>query len=213
MTDRVSTRSLTAFLLAVLGLSFTSLPARLGAVGAFVAELALVLAGAALALRLARPWLRAASRPTLLRLLSAILLAMSVGQLVRSKKAFPLMPYTMYGRAAEGDVTFYEYRALHRSGARARFRPSNVIATLGRARIVKGLARELDAMAALESRGADAKRERARAEEMLRILMAVHNRTQRDPVTEVEVLRVVVPPPYEPEMAERRTVLAVKGAP
>lgn len=183
--SRLSTRTLVTILLALLALGFSSLPARLGVVGAVVMEVLLVIAGAALAVRAASPWLGARQRA-----LAVLIAALAIGQIARSKKAFPFMPYTMYGRAAEGDALFYEYTAQHRSGARDRFRPSVVIATLGRARIVKGLARELDAYR--ESKGS-----LDRASQLMRALVAEQNRDQADPITQVDVEYVTLPPPYE----------------
>jgi hypothetical protein len=173
-----------------------------------VAELVLVMLGALFALRVGASWLGA--EPKLLRVVVALVALIALGQIARSKKLFPLMPYTMYGRAAEGDATFYEYEAQHRSGARERFRPSTVIATLGRARIVKGLARELDAIAELEAKGRDAGRERARLHDVMAALVAYANRSETsDPITQVDVVQVVLPAPYYPRGARRRTLMSL----
>jgi hypothetical protein len=205
-----STRRLTTILLALLAVGFTALPARLGVVAAVVMEVLLVVCGAWLAVRAARPWLASASFP--LRFVAVLLAALAIGQIARSKRAFPFMPYTMYGRAAEGDANFYEYVAQRRSGARERFRPSLVIATLGRARIVKGLAREFDAFAAPEAEDRDAPL--GRATDLLRALIARQNQENRgDPITQVEVVRVTLPPPYQPEGATRRTLTRITADP
>lgn len=196
--------------------SSSSLPRVLGRPGAFVAELVLVLFGALLSLRIAHAYVAAPGARRLWRVLFVLVCLIAVGQIVRSKKLFPLMPYTMYGRAAEGDATFYEYEARHRSGARERFRPSLVIATLGRARIVRGLARELDAIAEHEAKGSDATRERTRLRDMLAALVSYQNRSQAgDPITEIEVVKVQLPAPYEPSAAQRRSVQSFSfgGAP
>jgi hypothetical protein len=207
---RVATHRLVRWLLGALLLSFSSLPAQLGRPGAFVAELVLVVLGALLALRAARPYLAASGERTMLRVLVALVTLIAVGQIARSKKLFPLMPYTMYGRAAQGDATFYEYQALHRSGARERFRPSKVIATLGRARIVKGLARELDVIREREAKGADASSERARFGDTMAALVAYQNRAhERDPITQVEVVQVVLPAPYFASSARRHTLFSL----
>jgi hypothetical protein len=207
---RVSTPGLVTCLLGALLVSFSSLPALVGRAGSFVAELILVVLGALLALRAARPFLAAAGERRMSRVAIALLSLIAVGQIARSKRLFPLMPYTMYGRAAESEATFYEYQALRRSGARERFRPSTVIATLGRARIVKGLAREIDAIRELEAKGAAATRERARLQDMLAALVAYDNRAHiADPIAEIEILQVVLPAPYFPSLARRQKLLSL----
>lgn len=193
--------------------SFAGLPSRLGGAAPLVAEVVLLLAGAALALQGSRAHLtggwgnRAASR-----IVAILLLLLGVGQIARTKKTFPLMPYAMYGRSAEGDVVFYAYEARHRSGARSRFRASTVIATLGRARIVKGLARELDASflraASVEPKQADA----ALLRQTMTALIRHHNRQHpRDPVTHVEIARVILPPPYASSGARTVPVVTISA--
>jgi len=207
---RVSLRRLLGLLIAALLVSFSSLPARLGAAGSFVAELVLVVAGALLAVRVAERWLAGERTRKLRPLLLALIAAIALGQIVRSKKLFPLMPYTMYGRAPAGEARYYEYEAELRSGARERFRPSRVIATLGRARIVKGLAREADAIVAAERAGGDAASEQARLRDALGALIAHHNlRHASDPVIAVDVIEVTLPAPYLPSGARRHTLLSV----
>lgn len=208
---RLSLRRLLAVLVALLLLSFSSVPARFGPAGSFVAELLLVLVGALLAVRVAERWLAGERTRRLRPVLVTLVALIALGQIVRNKKLFPLMPYTMYGRAPEGDATFYEYDALLRSGARERFRPSLVIASLGRARIVKGLARELDAIAAKQKRGDDPLNERMHLSDALASLIAYHNRShQRDPVVALEVSEVKIAAPYLPSAAQRRTVLRLR---
>lgn len=213
--QRHSTRALAAITFAVLAISLAGLPAELGRVGAFVAELSSLVLGVTLALSAARPWLGAASTRTALRLATAMLVAMSLGQIARSKKLFPLVPFTMYARAAEGEAVFYEYQAQCRSGARARFRPSRTIATLGRARIVRGLAREIDAIADMEAHGRNATAKRALLRDTVRALIAAGDHDARDPIVHVEVVRVVLPPPYHPPAARRRTfaIIAATSTP
>jgi hypothetical protein len=210
--ERVSTRSLVLALLAALLLSFAGLPALLGRAGSFVAELALVIVGALLTLRGARKWL-VASGPRALVVVSALVALIAVGQILRQKRLFPWMSYTMYGRAPEGPVTFYEYQARYRSGARERFRPSTVIATLARARIVRGLAKKLDTIAELDEKQRDSRRERAELEALLSVLVAHENRTRaQDPITQVEILKVVLPSPYLPSDADRRSLMTLTMA-
>jgi hypothetical protein len=87
---------------------------------------------------------------------------------------------------------------------------------LGRARIVKGLARELDAIAAAQQKGTDPQVERARLSDALAALVAYHNRShERDPVVALEVREVRIAAPYDPSAARHRTVfrLRTRGAP
>lgn len=212
---RPSTASLAGAALALLLVNLTGLPAKLGGAAMFAAELALILFGGALALRSAQSALRGiAAGHVALRLASVLLIAIAVGQIGRNKRAFPLMPYAMYGRAAEGAAIFYEYRGRHRTGAEKRFRPSTVIATLGRGRIVKGLARELDTIAARAAAGGDAAGELALLRATVGALAAQYNLEHpRDPLTHVDVLRVELPPPYKPDAARRARVMTVAVEP
>jgi len=212
---RPSTASLAAAALAVLLVNLTGLPAKLGGVTMFAAELALILLGGALALRSGQAALPdVAAGRVALRVATVLLIAIAVGQIGRDKRAFPLMPYAMYGRAAEGDASFYEYRGRHRSGAQKRFRPSTVIATLGRGRIVKGLARKLDAIAARAAAGGDPAGELALLRATVGALAALYNREHpRDPLTHVDVLRVELPPPYKPGSARRARVMTLAVEP
>ncbi len=212
---RPSTASLAAATVAVLLVNLTGLLAKLGGATMFGAELALILLGGALALRSGQAALRdvgAGGVP--LRVATVLLIAIALGQIGRDKRAFPLMPYAMYGRAAEGDASFYEYRGRHRSGAEKRFRPSTVIATLGRARIVKGLARKLDGIAARAAAGGDPAGELAVLRATVGALAALYNREHpRDPLTNVDVLRVDLPPPYTPGVATRTRVMTLDVEP
>lgn len=190
--------------------SFIGLPSRWGGAAPVVAEVVLLLAGAALALQASHPYL--ARTRTAVRLAMVLLLLMGVGQIIRTKKAFPLMPYAMYGRSAEGDVLFYAYEALHRSGARSRFKPSTVIATLGRARIVKGLARELDASFVRAESAQPKPADATLLRQTLAALIRHHNRRHpADPVTHVEVARVLLPPPYHPSGARTVPLITVSA--
>lgn len=207
--ERSRTRLLLVLFAAVLGISMTRIPARLGSAGTFVAELAMVLLGALLTLRLAPPRLGPQER-RVWRVVVISIALITLGQIVRSKKLYPLMPYTMYGRAAQGDVRIYEFQALHRSGARDRFGPSTVVATLGRARIVKGLSRQLETIAALESKGRAATRERALLQDTMAALVTLHNQNHPgDPVVAVDVVQVVLPPPYDAQSARRRKLMTL----
>jgi hypothetical protein len=116
----------------------------------------------------------------------------------------------MYGRAPEAPAKFYQFEGQRRSGARERFRPSRVIASLGRARIVKGLTRELDLMAASEGKGEGALRARERVTGMLAALAAHDDRAHvSDPWVRIDVIAVELPAPYTPSRAQRRTVLTL----
>lgn len=202
---RLSSRRLLALFLSVLAISFTTIPARLGSAAVFLAEATTLVLGALLTLRLA-PLSFGPGERRIGWAVVTLLGLVAVGQLARDKKLYPFMPYTMYGRAPKGDVIVYEFHALHRSGARDRFRPSNVVATLGRARIVRGLSRELDAIARLESQGKSASRERALLQSTLTVLIALHNEKHgADPVVAVDVVQVVLPPPYDVQHARRQT--------
>jgi hypothetical protein len=210
LIERIPVRRASSVLAVALVVCFSGLPAALGRVGSFLAELALVLAGALLVLQVARGWLASAHQRTLWRLLVALIVLIGFGQIVRSKKLFPLMPYTMYGHAPAAPAKFYQFEGQRRSGARERFRPSRVIATLGRARIVKGLSRELDLMVESKGKGEGAERARERVTGMLAALAAYDDRAHAsDPWVRIDVIAVELPVPYTASVAQRRTVLTL----
>jgi hypothetical protein len=206
-----STRALAAACAALLCVSLAGIPSGLGGAAPAVVEIVLLLLGGALALRAG--WqassTSATSKPPL-RAAAALLLLIGAGQVAHTKKAFPFMPYTMYGRAREGEAAFYEYQALHRSGARTRFRPGTVFATLGNGRIVKGLAQRLDRIAELEARGEPAAQDRALLREVCGALAARYNRAHaEDPLIAIDVVHVALPPPFRAGAARRRVVLTL----
>jgi hypothetical protein len=210
LMERIPARRSARILAVALLVCFSGVPAALGRVGSFLAELALVLVGALLVLRVAHGWLRSPRQRTAWRLLVALIVLIGFGQIVRNKKLFPLMPYTMYGRAPEAPAKFYQFEAQRRSGARERFRPSRVIASLGRARIVKGLSRELDVMAERGGKGESAERARERVTGMLEALAAYDDRAHAsDPWLRIDVIAVELPAPYIPSSARRRTFLTL----
>lgn len=71
-----------------------------------------------------------------------------VGQIAKSKKAYPFMPLRMYGSEAETHEEFLVYEARLSDGTLARLRPSQIIAELGAARAARGIERRLGDLAA-----------------------------------------------------------------
>ena len=203
-----STRTLGGAGLAVLLVTCTGLPVRLGDPAPFAAELVLLVIGAALGLESLRPH-RASGARWQLRVAAGLLLIIVAGHIGRTKKSFPFIPYTMFGRAQEGSMTFYDYTSTHRSGRRTRFKPSTVIATLGSARIVRGLARQLDGITDRRAAGETAAGELALLHQTVSALAREYNRRSADSITHVAVSRVVVALPYDPASMQRRHVLTI----
>jgi hypothetical protein len=194
-----------SFLL-LLFVSVVGVPKSLGEPAPYLVEMALYVLGSVLAIRATRRRLAAASSDVWpLRIAASLILALAVGQAIRVRKAYPLMPYTMYGRAREGAATFYQYRAHHSSGRQSSFRPSNVISTLGNGRFVRGLAERL---------GSPREADHDLVRRALGVLIGSYNAEHRDdPIVAVEVEQVVLPPPFRSAGATRTPVMRVAAEP
>lgn len=204
-----STRVLCAVCAVLLVISTAGIPASIGGVAPFFAELGLLLSGGALAWRATRR-ANGVELGIPMRVAAVALALIGAGQIARSKQAFPFMPYKMFGRAAESAAKLYEYHALHRSGVRSRFMPSNVFPTLGNGRIVKGLASRIDRITQLERSGQPAHREAEIVQQVVFVLAARYNLEHpADPVTQIQVVRVVLAPPFDPSEARRTRVMNI----
>lgn len=146
-----------------------------------------------------------------------------VGQIAKSKKAYPFMPLRMYGSEAESHETFLVYEARLSDGTLSRLRPSQIIPELGAARAVRGLERRFGD---LEAGGTYINEETLSTDQkqgiaMLRFLMHKENESIRDDtdvssslVTEVLVYRVELNAPYSSTNHVRSLLFRVPlGAP
>lgn len=138
---------------------------------------------------------------------------LGLGQLIKQKQTYPFLAFTMYGSAVTGDVTYYEYEGVHRSGHRQRFRPSRLQPALGSARIARGLARRLDE--SLVNGQVDPGRPAyALFESTLRALAGLHDEDHpADPLERIEVFRVTWPAPFNPGQARRDSLGLVQVKP
>lgn len=140
----------------------------------------------------------------------ALFALIALGQAAKQKEAFPFVAFTMYGDAPARAAAYYDYRAVHRSGREERFRPSQVVSTLGSARVARGLARRLDA-----ARGAppgDAA-ERLTADALVALMQLYNEDHSDDPVRAVAIEHVVLEPPYHARDARRELVATVQAEP
>jgi len=143
----------------------------------------------------------------------ALLFLLALGQLIKQKQTYPFLAFTMYGNAVAGDVTYYEYEAILRSGRRERFRPSNLQPALGSARIVRGLARRLDE-SVVDGQLDPTRPAHALFESTLRALAGLYNEDfPADPLERIETFRVTWPSPFDPGRARRESLGLVKVTP
>jgi hypothetical protein len=137
----------------------------------------------------------------------------ALGQLIKQKQTYPFLAFTMYGTAGAGDVTYFEYEAILRSGRRERFRPSRLQPALGSARVVRGLARRLEE-SLVNGRVNPDRPSYALFESALRALAGLYNEDYpADPLERVEVFRVTWPPPFSPGQARRQSLALVQVLP
>jgi hypothetical protein len=142
-----------------------------------------------------------------------LLLLLAVGQLIKQKQTYPFLAYTMYGTAAAGDITYYEYEALLTSGLRQRFRPSSLQPALGSARIARGLAQRLDA-SLVDGRLDRHHRAYVLFESALRALAELYDEdSPADPLARVEIFRVTWPVPLGSAEARRERLGSVEMRP
>jgi hypothetical protein len=129
-----------------------------------------------------------------------------VGQMAKSKKAYPFLPMRMYGTEAEETAQFLVYEAKLSDGSTRKLRLGAAVPELGTARLARGLERRLSSMSvplgAVEQSLSEAQREGIA---MLRWLILQENQmftaaqpAGKEPVLirEVAVYQMTLRPPY-----------------
>ncbi len=220
-------RSTWVYLTGALIVSLFALPHLAGPledVSAFIIEASLIVLGLRLALDMSRRTLasqhldgsaRLTRAPSLGHwnriwwVTSLILVAFSIGQLTRSKKPYPFMPFRMYGGAKEDRSTFLVFEAIHRSSTRQQLRLSQIVSSLGAARGIRGLTKRLSDLPATDA-VIDPDRlteDQQLGLEALRRLITLNNeRRPTDPIEAVVIYRVDLEPPFRPDTQVRTSL-------